>query len=132
MLIKALSVLKKCVFIITIFYSLALATVCLIDFKKLPDVGISFADKIFHSLTYTLLAFLWFNTLVFQFKMGNKKAIIYASAISIVFGMIVEVLQGVFTSTRHADVLDVLANSLGVLFMACLLLLKNRITVKKL
>ncbi|WP_111307680.1 VanZ family protein [Confluentibacter sediminis] len=124
--------LKKCVFIITVFYSLALASVCLIDFKKLPDVGISFADKIFHSLTYTLLAFLWFNTLIFQFKMGNKQAIIYASVISIVFGIIIEVLQGVFTKTRHADVLDVLANSLGVLFMVSLIMLKNRITVKKL
>ncbi len=124
--------LKKCIFIITIFYSLALAAVCLMDFKKLPDLGISFADKIFHSLTYVLLTFLWFVTLIFQFEMGHKKAILYASAISIVFGIIIEVLQGVFTATRHADVLDVLANSLGVLFMASLIMLKNRITVKKL
>jgi len=125
-------VLKKYVFIITIFYSLALASVCLIQFKKLPDLGISFGDKIFHSLTYVVLAFLWYYTLVFQFKICNKKAIVYASAISIIFGIIIEVLQGVFTVTRQADVFDVLANSLGVFFAAMVLLLKNRIRVKNL
>src|SRR5690606_7023947 len=111
---------------------LVLTMVCLMSFKKLPDVGVSFADKIFHALTYTILAFLWFNSLVFQFKINKIKAIIYASIISIIFGIIIEVLQGALTSTRQADVYDVLANSFGVLIMASLLMLKNRNTVKKL
>lgn len=124
--------LKKQVFLITIFYSLALTVVCLMSFKKLPDVGVSFADKIFHAFTYMILAFLWFSTLVFQFKINKIKAIIYASIISIIFGIIIEVLQGALTSTRQADIYDVLANSFGVLIMASLLMLKNRNTVKKL
>ncbi|WP_317044934.1 VanZ family protein [Confluentibacter flavum] len=124
--------LKKYLFLITIFYSLALASVCLLPIKKLPDVGVSFGDKIFHSLSYAVLAFLWFYTFFFQFKISKTKAILFASVISIIFGIIIEVLQGVFTSTRQADVYDVLANSLGVLFAACLLLLKNINTVKKL
>ncbi|PKQ44470.1 teicoplanin resistance protein VanZ [Confluentibacter flavum] len=95
-------------------------------------MGVSFGDKIFHSLSYAVLAFLWFYTFFFQFKISKTKAILFASVISIIFGIIIEVLQGVFTSTRQADVYDVLANSLGVLFAACLLLLKNINTVKKL
>jgi VanZ family protein len=125
-------VLKKYVFIITIFYSLALACVCLIPLKKLPDLGVSFADKIYHASTYFILAFLWYNTLVLHFNTSKTKAIIYTSLISIIFGIIIEVLQGVFTTTRHADIFDVLANSLGVLFAVSVLILKNRITVKKL
>ena len=123
--------LKKQVFLITVFYSLALATVCLIPLKKLPDIGVSFADKIFHSLTYVILAFLWFYSLVFHFKTSKIKSIIYASIISIFFGIIIEILQGTLTKTRQADFLDILANSLGVLLVALLLLLKNRNTVKK-
>ncbi|WP_100614129.1 VanZ family protein [Confluentibacter citreus] len=95
-------------------------------------MGVSFSDKLFHSLTYAILAFLWFNTFFFQFKKNKKVAIIYASIIAIIFGIIIEVLQGAFTATRQADVFDVLANSLGVLFTVSLLLLKNRNTVKKL
>lgn len=111
---------------------MALALVCLMPLKKIPNVGVSFADKIFHSLTYVVLTFLWFGTFYFQFKKGKIKAIVYATIISIIFGIIVEVLQGVFTATRQADVYDVLANSLGVLFAVSLLLLKNINTVKKL
>lgn len=124
--------LKKRVFLITVFYSLVLALVCLMPLKKIPNFGVSFGDKIFHSLTYVVLAFLWFGTFFFQFKKGKIKAIVYASVVSIIFGIIVEVLQEVFTSTRQADMFDVLANSLGVLFAASLLLLKNINTVKKL
>jgi glycopeptide antibiotics resistance protein len=40
------------------------------------------------------------------------KIILYA----IVYGTIIEVLQGVATVDRDPDVLDVLANSLGALF----------------
>ncbi|MGE5944759.1 MAG: VanZ family protein [Flavobacteriales bacterium] len=123
--------LKKQVFLITILYSLALASVCLISFKKLPDIGVSFGDKLFHSLTYVILVFLWYNSLVFHFKIGKIKALTDASIISIIFGIIIEVLQGVFTATRHADVFDVLANSIGVVVAASLLALKNRNTVKK-
>lgn len=123
--------LKKFVFLITIVYSLALATVCLMPMKRLPDIGVSFGDKIFHSLTYVILAFLWFYTLHFHFKLNKIKSIIYASVISIIFGTIIEILQGVLTKTRQGDVLDVLANSLGVLVAASVLFLKSRNTVKK-
>jgi VanZ family protein len=54
------------------------------------------------------------------------KALIYASVISVAFGIIIEVLQEILTETRSADLLDVLANSLGVLIAACSLLLKKQ------
>ena len=111
---------------------MALIAVCLYPFNKLPDIGVSFADKIFHSFTYVILVFLWFKTFVLHFKIVKIKSIIYASIISIIFGIIIEVLQEVLTETRRGDVYDVLANSIGVLFTASILLLKNRNTVKKL
>jgi VanZ family protein len=125
-------VLKKGIFLITILYTLALLVVCLYPFKKLPDVGVSYADKLFHSFTYIILSFLWFETLVLYFKIDKIKAILYASIIAIIFGIIIEVLQGALTASRQADINDVLANSSGVVFTASVLWLKNRIIVKKL
>ena len=124
--------LKKHAFLLTIFYSLALALVCLLPLKELPDIGVSFGDKIFHSLTYVVLAFLWFYALLFHFKTSKIKSLIYAAAISIVFGIVIEILQGTLTKTRQADVFDVLANSVGVSFAVFLLWLKNSNRVKKL
>lgn len=118
--------LKKQIVYITVFYSLALTVVCLIPSNKLPDVEVSFADKIFHSITYLVLTFLWFYSFVYRFKIERMKALIYASVISVAFGIIIEVLQEILTETRSADLLDVLANSLGVFMAACSLLLKKQ------
>lgn len=111
---------------------MGLIGVCLMPLENPPDLGISFADKIFHSLIYLILTFLWFYTLVLHFKIGSEKAILYISLLSIIFGIIIEILQEVFTNTRQADVLDVVANSLGVVVAAGLLILKKRNSVKKL
>jgi len=125
-------VLKKSVLVITILYSLALAAVCLIKIDDLPKLEVSNADKIFHALSYVVLTFLWYATFHVCFRLKKTKALTYGAGISIIFGIIIEVLQAVFTTTRHSDIFDVFANSLGVLFTATVILLKNRITVKKL
>ncbi|WP_052143696.1 VanZ family protein [Wocania ichthyoenteri] len=118
--------LKRYALIIAVFYSIALAAVSLIKINNLPDVGISFADKIFHFLVYSVLAFLWVNTFFFKFKYKKTKAIIYAALFSIIFGIIIEVLQGSVTASRHTDVYDAIANTLGVLFMVLLLLINRK------
>ena len=124
--------LKKHSHLSAIFYSLALATVSLIQLKSLPNVGISFADKIFHFLAYSMLAFLWFNTFFFHFKTRTTKAIVYSTLFSIIFGIILEVLQGSVTAYRSSNVYDALANTLGVLFTMIIILANKKILVKKL
>ena len=115
-----------------IFYSLALATVSLIQLKNIPNVGVEFGDKIFHFLAYSVLAFLWFSALFFKFNVSITKAIVYSALSSIVFGIILEALQGSVTAYRSSDVYDALANTLGVLFTVLILLASKRIHVKKL
>ncbi len=124
--------LKKYAFLIAIFYSLALAMVSLIQLNDLPDVNISSGDKIFHFLTYGVLAYLWFNTLFFRFEFNATKAIIYSGLCSVVFGIILEGLQGSITTYRSSDVNDAIANTLGVLFTVLILIVVKRIRVKKL
>lgn len=122
---------KNLLFLVSILYTLALATVCLIKIKKLPEIGVSFGDKIFHFLTYMVLAFLWFNAFFYTCKLEKKKALIYAALFSIVFGIIIEVLQGTLTTSRSFDVYDVMANTMGVFLTVIIVLVKNLITIKK-
>lgn len=123
--------LKKLLLLVSILYTLVLAAVCLIKIKKLPEIGVSFGDKIFHFLAYTVLAFLWFNTFFNTFKLKKKKALIYAALFSIVFGIIIEVLQGTIATSRSSDVYDVMANTMGVFLTVIIVFIRNLITIKK-
>ena len=123
--------LKKLLLLVGILYTVVLATVCLITIKKLPEIGVSFGDKIFHFLAYTVLAFLWFNIFLNTFKLKKRQALIYAAFFSIVFGIIIEVLQGTLTTSRSFDVYDVMANTMGVFLTVIIVFVKNLITIKK-
>ncbi|MCF7559256.1 VanZ family protein [Sabulilitoribacter multivorans] len=122
--------LKKFALIIAIFYSLVLAFVSLIKLNNLPDVGVSFGDKIFHFLAYFVLTFLWFNTFINTYKFKNRRAIIFSIVISVVFGIIIEVLQETITVSRALDIYDVLANTIGVLIASLVLWVKHILQVK--
>ncbi|MDO5972437.1 VanZ family protein [Flavivirga aquimarina] len=122
--------LKKLTPVITIIYSLALITVSLIKLSDIPDIGVSFGDKIFHFLAYFVLTVLWFYTFSYTFKFKKKKAIVFAVVLSVLFGIIIEVLQDSITIYRALDVYDVVANTLGAVFASILLWFKSSLHVK--
>ena len=131
MLIKRYWVLKKQFFLLSILYAITLAVVCLIKLNNLPDIRVSNGDKIFHLLSYLVLTFLWVNTFIYKFKFKKERAIVYAGLFCIAFGIIIEVLQGSVTSYRSSDIYDVVANTLGVLIMVFIFVIKNLIMIKK-
>jgi VanZ family protein len=68
-------------------------------------------DKVVHFCMYFGQSFLLvpiFTKLKFKYLLSI--------CIAIAFGMLMELVQGVFTENRSADGFDVLANSLGALF----------------
>ncbi|XCF06697.1 VanZ family protein [Tamlana crocina] len=123
--------LKKLILLVTILYTLALTLVCLIRLNNLPDVGVSFGDKIFHFLAYSVLTLLWFGTFLFYTSAGRSKAILCATVFAVIFGIIIEVLQDTMTDFRSLDIYDMIANSLGALLTAGTLWLKKTLHVKK-
>lgn len=123
--------LKKIALLAALGYSASLATVSLIRLNNLPDVGISFADKIFHFLAYALLTILWYAAFFLTLNYKKKRAIVYAVILSVIFGIIIEVLQDTLTDSRALDVFDVLANTLGALLASVILFFKNSLHVKK-
>ncbi|MEP3838280.1 MAG: VanZ family protein [Algibacter sp.] len=123
--------LKKGTFLVAFVYTVALAVVSLINLDgRLPDVNISFGDKIFHFLAYSLFAILWFYALCFTFNLKIKKALLYAFIFAVSFGIVIEVLQDTMTASRALDVYDALANTLGALIASTVLWFKNRLHIK--
>ncbi|OEK09716.1 hypothetical protein A8C32_10740 [Flavivirga aquatica] len=98
--------------------------------NNLPDVGVSFGDKIFHFLAYCLLTLLWFSVFLLVFNLKKKKAIYFAVIFAIVFGIVIEVLQDTMTESRALDVYDVVANTMGALLASLVLWFKKKLYIK--
>lgn len=131
MITKNLLVLKSYSLITTILYSLALAVISLVKFRDIPDYIPSFSDKVLHFLMYGILAFLWIITFTHKFRLKRIYAIVWAGIIAVIFGIIIEVLQGTVTNTRVTDQNDIIANTLGVILVILIIVIKDRIVVKK-
>ncbi len=112
---KTLLVLKKQALIIALGFTSALTYLSLVNLGKMPNMGVSFSDKIYHFIAYALMTLVWFNYLSTLKNLNKKKQILLAVVISVVFGMVIELLQGALTATREADFNDIIANNLGVL-----------------
>lgn len=120
---------KKILLIIALFYTIALAILSLLSSDDLPGVEVEYADKIGHTVAYACLCFIWYQVLK-SYKFS--KALLIASAIAIIYGIILEVLQGTLTEKRILDVYDVLANCIGVGFISSILIIRNKTQVKNL
>jgi len=82
----------------------------------------SHSDKVLHAFAHAILTGLWFLTLAYSFKIKNLKSIIYASGFAVVFGGVIELLQGAITESRMADLQDILANVLGTVVVVLIIL----------
>lgn len=125
--------LKKHSLLVSILYTIALIVFSLItiDLGGIESYAPSYGDKIFHFCAYALLTYTWYSTLKNTYNVSNKKAILYVSVCAFLFGIIIEVLQKVFTYTRFFDIDDITANSLGVLLTCIVLWFNIKRDVKK-
>ena len=125
--------LKKQTLLVSIFYTLALLVFSLIsiDLGGIETFTPSNGDKIFHFCAYALLVWTWFLTLKNRFNIPVYKAIIIVTVCAMLFGIIIEILQKVLTYTRFFDIDDIIANMLGSLLTAIILLFNTKRDVKK-
>ena len=70
-----------------------------------------------HLGAYFILATVWFFYYLFKYQdeQLKTKGFFNISILVILFGMLIEVLQGALTEYRDPDWADILANSIGVL-----------------
>ena len=106
---------KTLLFIATA-YTLAIFVLFFMPTDELPEVNFSAVDKIVHGLIYFIFINLWaaFFYQKNSFRFDIKWASILFFSI-LLYGIIIEILQGLFTASRIADIFDILANLIGSL-----------------
>ncbi|MFT3793512.1 VanZ family protein [Flavobacterium sp.] len=112
---------------LAIVWTLVIAVLCLVSFKKLPTVKLTGADKYVHAVFHLVFTGLWFLYLRFQ----NGRALAKAFFASVAYGILIEIMQGLFTQTRKADLKDVLANITGALLAVMVILAYEKLRKRK-
>jgi VanZ family protein len=92
-------------FFVGLILAAFIAFVCLLPGKDLPDIHLW--DKLEHGVAFAALA-LWFGCVVV------RRDILWLGIGLVVFGGLIEILQGWMGLGRDADVRDLLADALGI------------------
>ena len=107
------SLLEDNAIYIAIFFTISITIGSLVKSDFIVVKSISVSDKIYHLIAYFLLMLSWLY--VFCKKETLQRNVKYIILGCIIFGIIIEILQGVITSYRTASYLDIVANTIGVL-----------------
>ena len=107
------SLLEDNAIYIAVFFTISITIGSLVKSDFIVVKSISVSDKIYHLIAYFLLMLSWLY--VFCKKETFQKNVKYVILGCIIFGIIIEILQGVITSYRTASYLDIVANTIGVL-----------------
>jgi len=97
--------------VLAITWTIGITIASLVSFNTVPKIDLPGNDKLIHFLFYFVFVVLW--SLAKKQTYFKIKYDLLIVAFAIVYGIIIEVLQGVLTQTREADIYDALANSLG-------------------
>jgi VanZ family protein len=107
------SLLENNAIYIAVFFTICILFGSLVKSEFIVVESISVSDKTYHLIAYFLLMLSWLYAFFKREKFEeNVKYIILGCFI---FGIIIELLQGVITSYRTASYLDIVANTIGVL-----------------
>ena len=133
-LIKNLLGRKHLIQVLTVFWTVLVTYLCLASSESLPSVDVFRFDKLGHFAFHLGITTMWFLFWKTTYGNENKNALLKAFLFSFFFGIIIEISQAVFTETRHGDITDVFANSLGALTAVFIIYLmsKKDIVLKKL
>jgi|JI10StandDraft_1071094.scaffolds.fasta_scaffold31135_3 hypothetical protein len=117
MIIKHLSEHKKIWFCFALSWTILIAFLCLVKDSDLPSIGIKVSglDKVVHFGFHFIFILLWAFYFFASRKVLTIKLIATLVFCSFIFGVSIELLQGIYTTTRQADVFDVLSNTFGAL-----------------
>jgi len=119
-------VLKQFFLFAALFWTGVILFFCLENAQNIPQIAIPYIDKVVHVGFHFIFTILWF--LYFKKKFSSSNIIRLLSIAwmgSLFFGIAIELIQQYVTTTRNADVIDVLANAMGATFAVILLMKLN-------
>lgn len=107
----------KTLFALTILYTILLLWLSLARFSS-SIVKVKGGDKIGHFFAYFVLTILWGLFLFFSKKQNRslKQSLSITTILCILFGVIMELFQGLLTTYRDSDGYDIIANTSGTIF----------------
>ena len=99
------------------------------SFNGVNLFNIPYLDKIVHFVLY----FLFMLVIIIEHRksMLNTRILISISLIPVIFGSMIELLQSGLTTTRKADILDIMSNSAGVICAVLLWILIKPYSLEK-
>jgi VanZ family protein len=101
---------------IAVIYSFVITGAFFISGQDLPKTQFYELDKVFHIIIYFILVNLWMLYIYVRNRFEIKKKWILALLLSLLlYGIIIEIFQELFTQSRTADIIDVAANLVGSL-----------------
>ena len=96
---------------------LATIVIAILSLTAVPKISLGLniksSDKYLHFIAYFGLAFIWY--FAFKEKLNKKLFKILVPLGLILYGIILEGLQGGLTTYRTADIYDALANATGII-----------------
>jgi VanZ family protein len=113
---------KKILLFLLVLWLVFVTTLSLVSLNSFSKVQIKGGDKYVHFIFYFVLTGLLILNLMSKFNF--RKAVFISAISAVIYGIIIEVLQGVVTTYREPEILDILFNSLGCIF-AAFLMIKN-------
>lgn len=116
-----------------IFWTFIILFLCLVNSDDLPSLNLQVkgTDKVFHFILHFMFTSLWTLYLYAAAKNITTSEIVKIILSSFLFGVLIELLQEYYTTSRNGDVFDVLSNTLGA-FTAGILLYFILTRIKKL
>jgi VanZ family protein len=121
---------KYIFFLSAFFWSGVVCYFCLVSSNEIPTVEIPNIDKLVHVFFHFTLTFVWFLFFSKQLRINVIfRPLLYAVLFSFVFGITIEILQELFTTTRHADIFDVLANTTGEVLAVFVVVIFNKFKI---
>ena len=118
---------KHLALILLLCYLFLLTGLSLVNLGKLPTLGSSFDDKIFHFLSHALLTGLCFN---YFNRTIVSKPILISAIIPLCYGITIEWLQSVTSNFRIADIYDIVSNILGMIFAIIIIVTLKNVKLK--
>lgn len=126
-LTKNLLVLKKLFFFTALCWTGIIAFLSLVQLNNVPLGNIPNIDKYVHAFFHFWFTSLWFLFLKKQINNTSSfKPLAISFMLSVFFGITIEILQELCTTTRKAELLDVLANVTGATLAVIVILLLNK------
>lgn len=105
---------KKAWLAASLAWTVFVTVLCLVSFSDLPRVNVGGIDKYVHAAFHFVFSILWYMYLRSEDRAsGNTRALFRVLALSLFFGILIEIAQAFLTDTRNADIADVGANFAG-------------------